>query len=82
MTEATELAPCVLVVSASEVSARSGALLRELAAGTIVRIDDLRLRRTVGWLTAEPPASVASVASLPAPGEVADRLPPDEPGEA
>jgi len=79
MTAATEHAPSVLVVSASEVSARSGGLLRELAAGTVIRIDDLRLRRTVGWLTAERPASVAAFADqLPPPGDVADALPRNE----
>jgi hypothetical protein len=46
MTLAAADAPAVLVVSASEVGARSGALLREVASGTLVRIDDLRLRRT------------------------------------
>lgn len=72
MTLATSAeAPAVLVVSASEVGARSGALLRELAAGTLVRIDDLRLRRTVGWLTAEAPQAAAGLA-LPEPGQVAD----------
>lgn len=75
VTAATEHAPCILVVSASEVSARSGSLLRELAAGAVVRIDDLRLKRTVGWLTAEVPVSVAAFADgLPAPGEAADAL--------
>lgn len=71
-------APAVLVVSASQVGARSGALLREVAAGTLVRIDDLRLRRTVGWLTAEPPEAAAGLA-LPEPGQAADSPGPEAP---
>jgi hypothetical protein len=71
--------PSVLIVSASELGSRSGGLLRALAGGMVVRIDDLRLGLTVGWLSAEPPSSVAGLAGLPAPGEVSDRLPPGEP---
>lgn len=70
--------PSVLIVSASEVGARSGGLLRALASGTVVRIDDLRLRQTVGWLSAEPPAWVAGLAGLPEPGEATDALPPGD----
>jgi hypothetical protein len=78
VTEAGIDVPSVIIVSASEVGSRSGGLLRALASGMVVRVDDLRLKRTVGWLSAEPPASVAGLAGLPAPGEAADRLPPDE----
>jgi hypothetical protein len=71
---ATREAPAVLIVSASEVGIRSGSLLRHLAAGTVIRIDDLRLRETVGWLCAEPPPSVAGMTSLPEPGTASDAL--------
>jgi hypothetical protein len=77
----TVAVPAVLVVSAAEVGARSGALLREVGAGVVIRVDDMRIRRTVGWLSADPPTSVAAVLDgLPAPGEAADRLPLDEAG--
>ena len=69
--------PGVLIVSASEVGARSGGLLCALASGMVVRIDDLRLRQTVGWLSAEPPASAAGLTGLPLPGEVSDVPPGD-----
>ena len=72
----------VLVVSASELGSRSGSLLREVAAGAVVRIDDLRLGLTVGYLSLEPPASVAGVLdSPPEPGTAADRVLRDPPGE-
>ncbi len=64
-------APAVLVVSAGELGTRSGGLLREVAAGTVVRIDDLRVRRTVGWLVPGPPDGI-DPALLPAPGELVD----------
>jgi len=65
--------PPVLIVSASEVGARSGRLLRHLAAGAVIRIDDLRLGETVGWLSSEPPESVRGVPLVP-PGEANDHL--------
>jgi hypothetical protein len=65
--------PAVLIVSASEVGARSGRLLRHLASGAVIRIDDLKLGETVGWLSAEPPAAVAGL-DLVRPGEASDAL--------
>jgi hypothetical protein len=74
--------PSVLVVSASELGSRSGGLLRALASGMVVRIDDLRLGLTVGYLSLEPPASAAGVLDrLPEQGTAADRVLPDLPGE-
>jgi len=72
--EATTDTPAVLVVSASELNGRTGKLLRELAAGTVVRIDNVTLGQTVGWLSAEPPPSVAGVAGLPEPGSARDAV--------
>jgi hypothetical protein len=74
----------VLVVSASELGSRSGSLLREVAAGALVRVDDLRVKRTCALLV--PPQLANAVLEflgvspdgLPEPGEAADRLPPDE----
>jgi hypothetical protein len=66
-------APPVLIVNASELGARSGRLLRHLATGAVIRVDDLKLGVTVGWLTAEAPPGVAGL-QLPGPGEVSDVL--------
>ena len=69
-------APAVLVVSASEVSKKTGELWRELALGAVIRVDDVKSRRTVGWITSGPPESVQCILDhLPAPGEASDRLP-------
>jgi hypothetical protein len=57
----------VIIMSASEVSNRFGATLRYAASGFAVRVDDLRLRQTVGWITAGSPPGV-DTSELPAPG--------------
>jgi hypothetical protein len=69
----TQDAPAVLIVSATELSGHAGKLLRHLAAGVIVRIDNLQLGETVGWLSPDPPASVAGL-DLVAPGTARDAL--------
>jgi hypothetical protein len=75
----TVTVPAVLVVSAAEVGSRSGSLLREAGAGVVIRVDDMRIKRTVAWISADPPTSVAPVAGqLPQPGEVADRVLPED----
>ena len=78
-----EKVPPVLVISATELGNRSGGVLREVGAGALVRVDDLRLKMTVGWLSAEPPARPAGISpeswsraltALPEPGTAADRI--------
>lgn len=72
MSVAADTVP-VVIISASELGSRSGNVLHEVRAGSVIRVDDFRLGRTVGWISAEPPASVADLADrLPLPGEVAD----------
>jgi hypothetical protein len=70
-----EAAPVVLVVSASELNQKAGELRREIEMGAVVRIDDVHRKVVVGWLSADPPASVRSVLHhLPEPGTVNDHL--------
>lgn len=70
--------PVVYVVSVEELKRNAGKAWRDLAAGAVIRIDDARLGQTVGWLSAEVPASVAHlVPFMPEPGTAADRLAPD-----
>jgi hypothetical protein len=68
---ATQETPCVLIVSSSELNGHTGKLLRHLAAGTVIRVDNLALGQTVGWISADPPASVAGL-ELVEPGKAAD----------
>ena len=77
---ADESAPVILIVSASELNARGGALLREAGMGAIIRVDDCGRghQRTVGWIVPgdEPPESVRPYLDLlPPPGEASDHLP-------
>jgi hypothetical protein len=74
MTLATET-PAVLIVSATELNGHTGKLLRHLSSGCVVRIDNLALGETVGWLSADPPRSLnGCLSQLPAPGSTADRI--------
>lgn len=71
----------ILVVSASELNARGGALLREVQMDAIIRVDDCqrgRPARTVAWIVpaSEPPERVRPfLDKLPPPGEASDHLP-------
>lgn len=73
-----------LVVSASELGSRSGGLLREVAKGALVRVDDLRVRQVCALIV--PPQYAEAVLELfgigpdqlPAPGEAADRVLPED----
>ena len=66
--------PAVMIVSASELGSRSGRLLRHLCThGAVIRIDDLRLGETVGWLSADPPEAVRGL-PLPVPGTARDAV--------
>lgn len=75
-----ESAPVILIVSASELNARGGALLHEAGMGAIIRVDDCqrgRPRRTVAWIVPadEPPERIRGYLDrLPPPGEASDHL--------
>ena len=63
----------VVIMSATEAANRFGALMRYVAAGCAVRVDDLRLKQTVCWIGGTAPEGV-DTSDLPPPG-TADYLP-------
>lgn len=67
--------PPVVVIDATDLSRRTADVLRELRMGVIVRVDDRKSRRTVAWLSTEPPEAVRPVLDrMPEPGTVNDQL--------
>ena len=72
--------PAVVITSQTELSARSGGILRALATGAVVRIDNLSLMCEVALMI--PPALIPAVmeligidpGALPLPGEVRDAV--------
>lgn len=76
----TEETPPIVCITASELARRCGAVLREVALGAVIRVEDARSGTVVAWLSLDPPASVAAVADmLPEPGTVHDHLALDPP---
>jgi hypothetical protein len=73
-------APVILVTTKTELSARSGGILRALATGAVVRVDDNNIGAEAALLV--PPQWIPQVlaligidpATLPEPGTVRDQL--------
>jgi hypothetical protein len=71
-------APPVVIIDATELVRRTADVIREVQHGAVVRVDDRRSRRTVAWLSIDPPERVRPVLHLLSPaGEVNDHLAAD-----
>ncbi len=76
-TDAETMHPAFIDKTLSQVSARPGELMAELASGAVVRVSDMRVPRVVGFvsMSRELPASLSVFAGMLPDGAASLRVP-------